>query len=177
METRSHAGAQPDEGRDRSGSGVDVGYQRARPVVERREHAYEPSLSQILVRPHGAGFVVGHPSTLPVGFMNRRMPNGTSVWCGRTAGVIPPPTRFSRLCVLPNCSRLRLNINPTINRAGRSSSASLGRPYFATSSSHRALDLVILSARKSGLIIVGNHPEQEAKMRFDWFSFVLGVVG
>jgi len=39
------------------------------------------------------------------------------------------------------------------------------------------LDLVILSARKSGLIIVGNHPEQEAKMRFDWFSFVLGVVG
>jgi hypothetical protein len=25
--------------------------------------------------------------------MNRRMPNGTSVWCGRTAGVIPPPTR------------------------------------------------------------------------------------
>ena len=27
------------------------------------------------------------------------------------------------------------------------------------------------------MIIVGNHPEQEAKMRFDWFSFVLGVVG
>ena len=26
--------------------------------------------------------------------MNRRMPNGTSVWCGRTAGVIPPPTDF-----------------------------------------------------------------------------------
>jgi hypothetical protein len=25
--------------------------------------------------------------------MNRRMPNGTSVWCGRTAGAIPPPTR------------------------------------------------------------------------------------
>ena len=25
--------------------------------------------------------------------MNRRMPNGTSAWCGRTAGVIPPPTR------------------------------------------------------------------------------------
>jgi len=22
------------------------------------------------------------------------MPNGTYVWCGRTAGVIPPPTRF-----------------------------------------------------------------------------------
>jgi len=26
--------------------------------------------------------------------MNPRMPNGTSVWCGRTAGVIPPPTRL-----------------------------------------------------------------------------------
>ena len=27
---------------------------------------------------------------------HRRMPNGTSAWCGRTAGVIPPPTRLSR---------------------------------------------------------------------------------
>jgi len=29
--------------------------------------------------------------------MNRRMPNGTSAWCGRTAGVIPPPTRLIRI--------------------------------------------------------------------------------
>ena len=42
----------------------------------------------------GLGFVDGYSSTLPVRFMNRRMPNGTSSWCGRTAGVIPPPTRF-----------------------------------------------------------------------------------
>ena len=65
-----------------------------RPVVERRCHAYEPCLPQEMVRPHGAGFVDGYPSTLPVCFMNRRMPNGTSVWWGRTAGVIPPPTRL-----------------------------------------------------------------------------------
>ncbi len=62
--------------------------------MERRCLAYEPSLPQVLVRPHGAGFVAGHSSTLPVCFMNRRMPNGTSAWCGRTAGVIPPPTRL-----------------------------------------------------------------------------------
>src|ERR1700694_1647603 len=62
-------------------------------MVERRCLAYEPSLSQELVRPHGAGFVAGCPTTLPVCFINRRMPNGTSAWCGRTAGVIPPPTR------------------------------------------------------------------------------------
>ena len=35
----------------------------------------------------------GYSSPLPVCFMNLRMPNGTSAWCGRTAGVIPPPTR------------------------------------------------------------------------------------
>ena len=35
-------------------------------------------LSEVLVRPHGAGFVAGNSATLPVCFMNRRMPNGTS---------------------------------------------------------------------------------------------------
>jgi len=63
-------------------------------MVERRCLAYKPSLSQILVWSQGAGFAGGHSPALPVCFMNRRMPNGTSVWCGKTAGVIPPPTRL-----------------------------------------------------------------------------------
>src|SRR5580658_6868621 len=95
MQACLSASAEPDEGWDRQGSGVEIGHPWARPVVERRCHAYEPCLPQEMVRPHGAGFVDGYPSTLPVCFMNRRMPNGTSVWWGRTAGVIPPPTRLS----------------------------------------------------------------------------------
>ena len=78
MEARLSASAESDEGRDRYGSGVEVGHQRAGPMVEWRRLAHEPSLSQVLVRPHGAGFVVGYSATLPVCFMNRRMPNGTS---------------------------------------------------------------------------------------------------
>jgi hypothetical protein len=49
-------------------------------VVERRRFAHECRLSEVLVRPHGVGFVAGHSATLYFCFMNRRMPNGTS--CG-----------------------------------------------------------------------------------------------
>jgi RNA-directed DNA polymerase len=59
---------------------------------------YEPCLPQVLFRRHRAGFIAGYSSMLPVRFMNRRMPNGTSAWYGRTAGVIPPPTRSGKTC-------------------------------------------------------------------------------
>src|SRR5579875_2399498 len=47
-------------------------------MVERRCLAHEPCLSQVLVRPRGAGFVAGYSAALSVCFMNRPMPNGTS---------------------------------------------------------------------------------------------------
>ena len=53
LETRVRTGSQPDAPGPRRGAGVDVGHQRARPVVEWRRLAHALRLSQVLVRPHG----------------------------------------------------------------------------------------------------------------------------
>src|ERR1035441_10810831 len=55
-------------------------------MVEWRRVSHEPSLSQVLVRPYGAGFAAGNSAALPVCFMNRRMPNGTSGGVGGRQG-------------------------------------------------------------------------------------------
>src|SRR5665213_843200 len=78
MEARLYTGKEPDAGRAGGSASVAVGHQRAWPMVERRRIAHERRLSEVRVRPHGAGFVAGNTATLLVCFMNRRMPNGTS---------------------------------------------------------------------------------------------------
>ena len=65
---------------------VAIGHQWAWPVVERRRLAYERRLSEVLVRPYGAGFVAGTAAALPVCFMNRRMRNRTSGGVGGRQG-------------------------------------------------------------------------------------------
>src|ERR1035441_4382780 len=72
-------------------------------MVEWRRVSHEPSLSQVLVRPYGAGFAAGNSAALPVCFMNRRMPNGTSGGVGGRQG---------GPCLLPDL----LAREPTIGR-------------------------------------------------------------
>src|SRR5665213_820897 len=96
MEARLYTGKEPDAGRAGGSASVAVGHQRAWPMVERRRIAHERRLSEVRVRPHGAGCVAGNTATLLVCFMNRRMPNGTS-------GGVGGRREQSRL--LPDCLR------------------------------------------------------------------------
>ena len=80
MEACLHTGKEPDAGGVGGSASVAIGHQWAWPMVERRRIAHERRLSEILVRPFGAGFVAGSSATSYICFMNRRMPYGTS--CG-----------------------------------------------------------------------------------------------
>ena len=78
MEAHLHTGEEPEASGAGGSASVAIGHQRAWSVVEQRRLAHECRLPEVLVRPYGAGFVAGNSATLPVYFMNRRMPNGTS---------------------------------------------------------------------------------------------------
>jgi hypothetical protein len=73
---------------DASGKGREAA--RVQPELD---VAHEPSLSQVLVRPYGAGFAAGYSAALPVCFMNRRMRTRMSGGVGGRQGVTLPPTR------------------------------------------------------------------------------------
>ena len=92
MEACLPTGSESDEGWDKPKASMAISHHWAWSMVEWWSLAHESSLSKILVRPYGASFAAGNSAVLPVCFMNHRLPNGMSEWCGRTAGVIPPPT-------------------------------------------------------------------------------------
>src|SRR5271169_4686580 len=75
MEARLYTGEESDASWYRPEASVAVDHQWVWPVVEQRRLAYERRLSQVLVRPYGAGFAAGTAAALPVYFMNRRMRN------------------------------------------------------------------------------------------------------
>src|SRR5665213_3394863 len=112
MEARLYTGKEPDAGRAGGSASVAVGHQRAWPMVERRRIAHERRLSEVRVRPHGAGFVAGNTATLLVCFMNRRMPNGTSGGVGgrrEQSRLLPDwPIQARSLSVVPYTSHRRL---------------------------------------------------------------------
>src|SRR5665213_10571 len=104
MEARLYTGKEPDAGRAGGSASVAVGHQRAWPMVERRRIAHERRLSEVRVRPHGAGFVAGNTATLLVCFMNRRMPNGTSGGVGgrrEQSRILPDPSLHGKVDLVP----------------------------------------------------------------------------
>src|SRR6267154_374253 len=86
MEACLPTGSESDEGRDKQRASVAIRHQWAWSMVEWRRLAHEPSLSQVLVRPYGAGFAAGSSAALPVCFMNRRMRNRMSGGVGGRQG-------------------------------------------------------------------------------------------
>jgi len=103
--SRTSTGEESDAGRDRPAASVAIGHQRAWSVVERRRFAQERRLSEVLVRPYGAGFVAGNSRTLPVYFMNRRMPNGASGGVGgrrEQSRLLPDVIALTRIGLRPS---------------------------------------------------------------------------
>jgi hypothetical protein len=96
----------------RGRTSVAISHQWAWPMVERRRIAHERRLPEVLVRPHGVGFVAGNSATSYTCFMNRRMPNGTS---GDVGG------RQGRPCLLPDAvpaSLVSTQTSPASERPG-----------------------------------------------------------
>jgi len=63
-------------------------------MVERGSVPFESCSPRELVHGSGAGLDTRYDTTTQIAFMNRRGTEPYARWCGRTAGVTPPPTRL-----------------------------------------------------------------------------------
>jgi RNA-directed DNA polymerase len=86
VETTLYARQGPDEGRTDGRTGVSLGLQSTRAVVEQWREPYEPGFPQVVLRSFGAGVAARYDATTPASFMNRRMRNRTSGGVGGRPG-------------------------------------------------------------------------------------------
>lgn len=107
IEAHLYTRKEPDANRIRESADVEVGHQRAWPLVEQRRLTDERSQSQVSIRPNGIGSVVGNAALLACS-MNRRMRNRMSGGVGgRQGGPCIQPDWTHSYCILVVVERFR----------------------------------------------------------------------